>query len=79
MRKFSLGAFFDPSLIFPDFWEVGRCYIDKFHLYEVRPFSGWLKLISAFQEAQIKTQTDLADLSFAESTVLDDARCSKGT
>ena len=39
-RKLLLGELDDPSLIFPDYWEVWRCPITKFHLYEVRPFAG---------------------------------------
>ena len=69
---------FGPSLIFPDFGVVWRCCITKFHLYEIPPLYGWAELVTALREARIRTPLDLAALTLAESTVLDDVQEARG-
>lgn len=69
---------FGPSLIFPDFWEVWRCCITKFHLFEIRPFSGWLVVVISLIHAHISTPSELAALSFSECAILDEMNASNG-
>ena len=78
LRKIFLCAFFDPSLIFIDHWEVWRCCITKFHLCEIRPFAGWLKIANALSLAHILAPSDLAALSFSECAGLDEVNASNG-
>ena len=69
---------YDPSLNFPDYWEVCRCCITKFHLFEIRPFAAWLKIAISLCQAHISTPSDLATLTFSECTVLDDINAASG-
>ena len=78
LRKLFLGAFSDPSLISPDFWEIWRCCIAKFHIFEIRPFAQWLKIATALNKVHIGAPSDLASLSFAECTVLDEVNATNG-
>ena len=71
-------GFFDPSLIFPDFGEMWRCCITKFHLFGSRPFAEWLKIVTALNQAHISTPPDLAILSFSECTGLGEVNASGG-
>ena len=55
-----------------------RFCITKFHLFETRPFAGWLKLVTALNHAHIATPSGLETLSFSERTVLDEVNASNG-
>ena len=78
LRKLFLGAFSDPSLIFPDFGEIWRCRIAKFHLFEIWPFAQWLKVATALNKAHIEAPSDLASLIFAECAALDEVNATNG-
>ena len=67
-RKLLLGELDDPSLIFPDYWEVWRCPITKFHLYEVRPFAGWLALVSVLHGLRMKTPSTWLPLRYTAAS-----------
>ena len=54
-RRLFQGAFFDSSLLFPDFWEVWRVLITRYRLYELVAFAQWVIIVGIPNDSAIKT------------------------
>ena len=77
-RRFFFETFFDPSIIFPEFWEVWRGLITQYHLYEVVAFTQWVIIVGLLNDSSIRTPIDLTQLTFGEIHAFDQAHDNKG-
>ena len=77
-RRFFYETFFDPSVVFPDFWEVWRGLIAKYHLYEVVSFTQWVIIVGILNDSSIRTPIDLTQLTFGEIHAFDQSRDDRG-
>ena len=70
-RKLFKGAFYEDTPVTPQHWEIWRQLLSSFSLYEISPFTEWMKIIASLDDRHIKSPLDLATLSYTEAMAVD--------